>query len=106
MENDLECSSPDGTLTKDKALYKFNHEFLKASIETGIDPHAGLLLEERMKAAGFVDVVAQKFIWPVGTWPADKHLVRLPASISTPTPFPSPYLIRKSTHINNNARDI
>ena len=36
----------------------------------------GPLLEGWVKDAGFVDVVHQKFPLPVGTWAADKHLVR------------------------------
>ena len=41
-----------------------------------MEPCPGPLLEEWVKDAGFVDVVHQKFPFPVGTWPADKHLVR------------------------------
>ena len=76
IENDLKLISPDGSLNSDKALYKFNREFLKASIASGIEPSPGLFLEDMMKKAGFEDVTATKFVWPVGTWPADKHLVR------------------------------
>lgn len=76
IENDLKVTSPDGSLKSDMALYKFNREFLKASVESGMEPCPGPLLEDLMKNAGFEDVTATKFVWPVGTWPADKHLVR------------------------------
>ncbi|KAK3169291.1 hypothetical protein OEA41_008674 [Lepraria neglecta] len=79
IENDLKLTSPDGSLNSDKALYKFNREFLKASIASGIEPSPGLLLEDLMKKAGFEDVTATKFVWPVGTWPADKHLKEIGA---------------------------
>jgi len=51
--------------------------FLKASRAAKVEPCPGPLLEGWMKDAGFKDVKARKFVWPVGTWPADKHLVRL-----------------------------
>ena len=40
-----------------------------------MDPCPGPSLKGWMQGAGFVDVKADKFVWPVGTWPADKHLV-------------------------------
>ncbi|KAL2055311.1 hypothetical protein ABVK25_004649 [Lepraria finkii] len=79
IENDLKVTSPDGSLKSDMALYKFNREFLKASVESGMEPSPGPLLEDLMKKAGFEDVTATKFVWPVGTWPADKHLKEIGA---------------------------
>jgi len=40
-----------------------------------MEPCPGPLLEGWMKEVGFKDVKAERFVWPVGTWPADKHLV-------------------------------
>ena len=75
IDLDIEVTSPDGTFTPDRAFYKFNREFLKISKATGMEPCPGPLLEGWMKETGFLDVTAHKFVWPVGTWPADKHLV-------------------------------
>jgi len=46
-----------------------------------MEPCPGPLLEGWMRDAGYVDIKAQKYVWPVGTWPADKHLVRLLGSL-------------------------
>lgn len=78
---DLYWTSPDGSLTEDHTVYKFNRQFIKTCIEQGIDPCPGEKLAGYLKDAGFVDVVEQKFPMPVGTWPADKHLVSSSASI-------------------------
>lgn len=68
-------TSPDGTFTPDKAFYKFNREFLKSSRAAGMEPYPAPIIERLMKEVGFEDVKAERFVWPVGTWPADKHLV-------------------------------
>ena len=75
IDLDIEVTSPDGTFTPDRAFYKFNREFIKTTRATGMEPCPGPLLEGWMKETGFEDVAAHKFVWPVGTWPADKHLV-------------------------------
>lgn len=76
IDLDLAWTSPDGSLTPNHASLKFNHEFLKATRATNMEPCPGPLLEGYLKDAGFADIHARKFVWPVGTWPADKHLVR------------------------------
>ena len=73
---DLAWRSPDNSLTPEHASLKFNHEFLKACRALNMEPCPGPLLESWIKECGFVDVKSEKFVWPVGTWPADKHLVR------------------------------
>ena len=47
-----------------------------ASRQSGLDPCPGPILETLLQQAGFTDIKAEKHVWPVGTWPADKHLVR------------------------------
>ncbi|MCJ1269642.1 hypothetical protein MMC22_009534 [Lobaria immixta] len=74
IDLDLEWTSPDGSLTEDHASLKFNQEFRKASRAANAEPCPGPLLEGHLKDAGFEDVVTQKYVWPVGTWPADRHL--------------------------------
>lgn len=75
IDLDLEWTSPDGSLTENHASLKFNQEFRKACRATNAEPCPGPLLEGYLKDAGFEDVVAHKYVWPVGTWPADRHLV-------------------------------
>ena len=76
IDLDLAWTSPDASLTSEHASLKFNHEFLKACRTAHMDPCPGPSLKGWMTEAGFVDVKAEKFVLPVGTWPADKHLVR------------------------------
>lgn len=78
IDLDLNWVSPDSSLSPEHASLKFNREFLKASRKAGTEPCPGPLLEGLLKGAGFEDVVARKYIWPVGTWPADRHLVSRP----------------------------
>ncbi|KAL9042880.1 MAG: hypothetical protein Q9180_000264 [Flavoplaca navasiana] len=74
IDLDLTWTSPDGSLEESHASKKFNNEFIRASREANIESCPGLYLEGWMKDAGFKDVKAEKFVWPVGTWPKDKHL--------------------------------
>ncbi|KAL8874547.1 MAG: hypothetical protein Q9174_000134 [Haloplaca sp. 1 TL-2023] len=74
IDLDLAWTSPDGSLLEEHAGKRFNNEFIKASHAAGIEPCPGLYLEKWMKDAGFQNVKAEKFVWPVGTWPKDKHL--------------------------------
>ncbi|KAL8926767.1 MAG: hypothetical protein Q9172_001643 [Xanthocarpia lactea] len=75
IDLDLTWTSPDGSLTDSHSSKRFNNEFIKASREANIESCPGLYLEGWMKDAGFANVKAEKFIWPVGTWPKDKHLI-------------------------------
>ena len=76
IDLDLELHSPDNTLTPDLATTHFKTTFLKASRENNLEPCPGPRLEGWLKDAGFKDIAVEKHAWPVGTWPADKHLVR------------------------------
>lgn len=55
-----------------------------------MEPCPGPLLKGWLKDAGFVDVVAERHILPVGTWPLDPHLVNRipPANHLCPTDSP------------------
>lgn len=101
IDLDVTWVSPDGSLSPEHASLKFNREFLKASRKAGTEPCPGPLLEGFLKDAGFEDVVAHQYIWPVGTWPADRHLVsNLNESILNP-PFlaKTSHLLRLPLHI-------
>ena len=82
IDLDLTWTSPDGSLEESHASKKFNNEFIRASREANIESCPGLYLEGWMNDAGFKDVKAEKFVWPVGTWPKDKHLVSKRCSLS------------------------
>ena len=74
LDLDLTWRSPDGSVTEDMASLKFNTVFLDTCEQMGIDACPGPKLEGYLKTAGFQDVVAERFVMPVGTWPKDKHL--------------------------------
>lgn len=74
VDLDLEWNSVDGSLLPDSACKRFNTVFLKASRDRGLEPCPGPLLEGWLKDAGFKDVVAERRVWPVGPWPADRLL--------------------------------
>ena len=78
IEYDSIYTSPDGSLKADSDLAVFNRMFLKAIEDNNIDPSPGPKLEEMMQTAGFVDVTVAKHAMPFGTWPEDRHLVRIP----------------------------
>ena len=79
IDFDLSWTSPDGSI-ENRPIQKLNQDFINGALETGKDPCPGPKLEQYLKDAGFQDVYAEKFVVPVGTWPADKHLVRRDAS--------------------------
>lgn len=74
LDLDLKWRSPDGSVTEDMASLKFNTVFLDTCEQMGIDPCPGPKLEGYLKTAGFQDVVTERLVIPVGTWPKDKHL--------------------------------
>ncbi|KAL8734857.1 MAG: hypothetical protein Q9166_001209 [cf. Caloplaca sp. 2 TL-2023] len=74
IDLDLTWTSPDGSLQEHHAGKKFNIEFIEASRKANIEPCPGLFLEGWMRDAGFANIHAEKFVWPVGSWPKDKHL--------------------------------
>ncbi|KAL8794861.1 MAG: hypothetical protein Q9195_002573 [Heterodermia aff. obscurata] len=75
IDFDLDWTSPDGSIDN-RPIQKLNRDWINGSLQAGKDPCPGPKLEQYLKDAGFEDVYAEKFIVPVGTWPADKHLVR------------------------------
>lgn len=76
IDLDLTWQSSDGSLTEEHSSLKFNKQFLKASRDREMEPSPGPLLQGYLESAGFSDIRHEKFFWPVGTWPADKHLVK------------------------------
>ncbi len=75
IDLDFAWQSPDSSLKKEHASLKFNKEFINAMRKAGMEPSPGPRLEDWVKSAGFTDVHHEKFVLPVGTWPADLYLV-------------------------------
>ncbi|MCJ1480371.1 hypothetical protein MMC06_000526 [Schaereria dolodes] len=74
IDMDLTWRSPDGSLKEDSVCKKANTEFLAATRAVSIEPNPGPKLEGWLKDAGYLDVHAEKYVMPFGTWPADRHL--------------------------------
>ena len=72
---DLTWVSPDNTLPEGSPIYKLNREFIRICREQSIEACPGPLFEGWLNDAGFEEVTVKKMPLPVGTWPADKHLV-------------------------------
>jgi hypothetical protein len=78
VDFDLEFISPDGSLVDGSDLNQLNREFLETTRAANMEPSPGPQLERWMRDAGYVDVAAARRFLPIGTWPADPHLVSLP----------------------------
>lgn len=68
----------DNPPNPDSSSLEFNHVFSKACRAANMEPCPGPLLEDWLNEAGFEDNRAERFVWPMGTWPANKYLVRIP----------------------------
>jgi len=79
LDADIKWTSPDNSLPLESTVLKINSEFIKATRDAGMEPSPGPMLEAMVKDAGFTGVHHQRYPLPVGTWPADKHLVRPPS---------------------------
>jgi hypothetical protein len=76
IDFDIKWTSLDGTLDEESPVWKISREFIKLCAENGMEASLGPHLESLVKNAGFANVVATRVPLPVGTWPADKRLVR------------------------------
>ena len=76
IDFDLAYGSPDNTIPKDSVTWKANAEFRKMATSIGVESCPGPHLAKWMKDAGFEDINEQVNPLPIGTWTADKHLVR------------------------------
>lgn len=77
---DITYYSQDGSLKPEHEIQKWITTLRNASRDFKRNPCPGPELEGWAKDAGFQDVHHEKFILPIGPWPKDKHLVRLPFS--------------------------
>ncbi|KAL5414849.1 hypothetical protein PMIN06_005590 [Paraphaeosphaeria minitans] len=71
-------ADPDGTSLADRMYSTFSSTILSIGEEkTGQRFDAISHMGTWMRAAGFVDVVEQHFVWPIGPWPKDPKLKEL-----------------------------
>lgn len=61
------CHDPSVTAAESPVL-RWNDLFIEAAAITGLDAVAPNYLGPKMRAAGFVDVRAKCYKWPVGRW--------------------------------------
>ena len=66
--------SEDGTLTDEHATRKWLTTLLPLAERLGREPCPGPKLERWVRDAGFTNVVAQRFRFPLGPWARDPRL--------------------------------
>ena len=66
--------SEDGTLTDEHYTRKWIKTLLNLSKKTGREPCPGPKLENWLRGAGFQNVHAEKYRFPMGPWPKDPKL--------------------------------
>lgn len=71
---DLEYYSDDGSLKETHDVMRWDRIFLDAANQTGREVSPGPRLEGWVKEAGYVNVVARTFKFPIGPWPRDPTL--------------------------------
>lgn len=69
---DFVIKCDDGTLPEDSALAQWHKSMHEAAATAGFPLDAIAHVPDRMRAAGFVDVVATPIKWPINTWPRDR----------------------------------
>ncbi|KAF2274311.1 S-adenosyl-L-methionine-dependent methyltransferase [Westerdykella ornata] len=76
LEFSIETNAdPNSDNYADKMYTSFANSILSIGEEkTGMSFRTVERMKGYMEGAGFVDIVEQKFIWPIGPWPSDPHL--------------------------------
>ncbi len=78
---DLTYYSEDGSLKPEHEIQKWITTLLDASRSFQRDPCPGQKLAGWMRDAGFQGIHTEKYRLPIGPWPKDKHLVRIPREL-------------------------
>lgn len=79
QEGDLYPRSDDGTLKTDSAMWGAIKKLDEATTKFGRPFQPIEELKPMMEAAGFEDVVVERFVWPSNPWPRDRKLKELGA---------------------------
>jgi len=77
QEGALYPKSDDGSLKTDSAMWRAIQKLDAATTKFGRPFQPIDELKPMMEAAGFVDVVESRFVWPSNTWPRDRQLKEL-----------------------------
>lgn len=72
---DSKMHSSDGTIDG-TMMNEYFEQIIPAFAKAGYDIRHGRRIEEWVKKAGFVNVVAKRYMVPLGTWAKDKKQVR------------------------------
>lgn len=68
-------ADPDSTKHADQIMTGFSRSIIGVGDEkTGMTFRIVEQMKGLMEQAGLVDVVEEKFVWPIGAWPKDAHL--------------------------------
>ncbi|KAH8790828.1 hypothetical protein F5882DRAFT_460640 [Hyaloscypha sp. PMI_1271] len=67
----------DGEFPENSAFKKWSDLFMEGCEKLGRLANSAELYRSQLEAAGFVDVVETKYIWPSNRWPKDRKLKEL-----------------------------
>lgn len=76
-EYSISFVSDDDTIPKDNGIAGWNKVGFEVHDKLQLELQILETIEDKMAAAGFDEVVPQKFRWPIGPWPKDKALKML-----------------------------
>ncbi|KAF5019752.1 hypothetical protein F66182_8237 [Fusarium sp. NRRL 66182] len=76
---DVIMGSDDGTLTEDMTLYKWCRFLDEAAGKFGRSFERTSTFKDKLKEAGFVDIVETRYKWPTNPWPKDRKYKELGA---------------------------
>ena len=75
QELDVDARSDDSSFPDDSAILRWCANQETAAQKAGVTLRIyGDVLEQQMRAAGFINVVVRKFKIPIGVWPADEKM--------------------------------
>lgn len=84
----MEIQDWDGTLRSDDgstqgtSIEQYYDVILKGFKKAGFETSPGPHLKEWFREIGFEDIHEQRYTVPMGSWPKDKHLVRILSFLS------------------------
>ncbi|KAK0377467.1 major facilitator superfamily transporter [Colletotrichum limetticola] len=69
----LPMGCDDGSVPEESALRRWHDLMAQAGEQCGRSIESPSKYTKAIEDAGFVDIVTEKFIWPLNTWPKDKR---------------------------------
>ncbi|KAJ2893477.1 hypothetical protein MKZ38_008654 [Zalerion maritima] len=74
QDMDFPTKCDDGSMTDSSFVYRWTKYFIDACDALGRPGNSAPKYKEYMEEAGFVDVVVEKYVWPINRWPKDRKL--------------------------------